>query len=149
MILKKWIDKIHHHHHHHHETNDTNQASSSSESEPISSISSTNSILQRNSTFPTLTDNNSNTKLIPRRPSFGNDNSSNKNSKNSSSSIYHEAENETNQFYASSTSSHSDGAKFENDFDDLHLHHDHNTKHLFRNIHHSDKLVLRLNEMRK
>jgi hypothetical protein len=37
----------------------------------------------------------------------------------------------------------------ENDFDDLHLHHDHNTKHLFRNVHHSEKLVNKLNEMRK
>ena len=39
--------------------------------------------------------------------------------------------------------------KMENDFDDLHLHHDHNTKHLFRNAHHSEKLVNKLNEMRK
>ena len=36
-----------------------------------------------------------------------------------------------------------------NDFDDLHLHHDHNTKHHFRNMNHFSKLFQQLNDMRK
>ena len=154
MIFKKLIEKIQHHHHHSH--NDVNQASSSSEYEPTtisnqheSSTSSAGSVANRNLPYQ-LTDSQHHQAQSLRTRSTILTNESNRLHKNATSSqIYNEAENENQNFYASSTSSYSDNTKFENDFDDLHLHHDHNTKHLFRNIHHSDKLVNRLNEMRK